>query len=84
MRQPDVPDDWKLLTVKQAAARLGCCVTNVYALIASGALAVVQVGRRKGYRVDLRDLDDFVQQRKFCLQPATPPPPKAPLKHLKL
>lgn len=84
MKSPNAPGEWKLLTVKQAAAWLGCSAANVYALISTGALAVVQVGSRKGYRVDLRDLDAFVQQRKFCLQPAKAPPPKAPLKHLKL
>jgi excisionase family DNA binding protein len=84
MKRIDVQAEAKLLSVKQSATWLGCSVANVYALIASGALAVVQVGARKGYRVDRCDLEAFVQQRKFCLQRAEPPPPQKPLKHLKL
>jgi excisionase family DNA binding protein len=58
----------QLLTVKQAAERLCCSAANVYTLIETGALAFVQVGHRKGYRIDLRDLDAFVHDRKFRLQ----------------
>lgn len=61
-------NDLQLLTVKQAAAKLCCSVANVYALIESGSLAIVTVGKRKGYRIDLRDLDSFVQGRKIRYQ----------------
>lgn len=75
----------QLLTVKQAAERLCCSAANVYTLIEAGSLAVVQVGHRKGYRIDLRDLDAFVHDRKFQLQ--SPVHAKAPsslrLKHLR-
>lgn len=76
----------QLLTVKQAAERLSCSAANVYTLIETGALAVVQVGCRKGYRIDLRDLDSFVYDRKFRVQTASPVKPASPtrLKHLRM
>ena len=76
--------DVQLLTVKQAAFRLCCSAANVYGLIETGVLGVVQVGKRKGYRIDLRDLDAFVQNRKFRFQAPQAAAPKRTLKHLKL
>lgn len=75
--------DLQLLTIKQAANRLCCSAANVYALIETGVLAVVQVGRRKGYRIDLRDLEAFIQSRKFRYE--APPVTKRTkaLKHLR-
>lgn len=79
------PDDrLQLLSVKQAAVRLCCSAANVYSLIEGGELAVVRVGRQKGYRIDLRDLDAFIADRKFRIGKVAPPPRRTTLKHLKL
>ncbi|HMP06201.1 MAG TPA: helix-turn-helix domain-containing protein [Lacipirellulaceae bacterium] len=79
------PDDrLQLLSVKQAAARLCCSAANVYGLIETGVLPVVRVGRHKGYRLDLRDLDAFIAERKFRIGQAASPPRRTKLKHLKL
>lgn len=76
-------DDFQLLTIKQTAALLSCSPANVYGLIETGSLPVVQVGRAKGYRIDPRDLDGFVQERKFKFRAASAPLPRTPLKHLR-
>lgn len=73
-----------LVTVREAAERLACSPANVYALIESGELAVVPVGRRKGYRIDLRDLDTFVRERKFKFETPAPKAQPVRLKHLRL
>jgi len=75
--------DLQLLTVKQTAKRLCCSLANVYALIDAGALAIVQVGKSKGYRIDLRDLEAFVCRRKFRFQVSQPRSKPISLKHLK-
>lgn len=77
-------DRLQLLSVRQTAARLHCSAANVYALIEGGELPVVRVGRQKGYRIDLRDLDSFVSNRKFRLGSPKKNLPRRPLKHLKL
>ena len=79
-------NDLQLLTVKQAAEKLCCSSANVYALIESGSLAIVTVGKRKGYRIDLRDLDSFVQGRKMRYQvpQKSTSSTRVNLKHLRL
>ncbi|MCA9231061.1 MAG: helix-turn-helix domain-containing protein [Planctomycetales bacterium] len=77
-------NDLQLLTVKQAAKRLSCSVANIYALIEQGTLAVISIGKSKGYRLDTADLEDFVNQRKFRFQGPRPAAPKTKLKHIKL
>jgi hypothetical protein len=62
-------------------------VGNVYGLIERGQLAVVCVGRRKGYRIDGRDLEAFIDHRRVLLREPTAdrravPSPR--LKHLEL
>ena len=75
-----------LLTVRQTAQLIGCSVTNVYALIAAGELPVIAIGKSRGYRIDLRDVEGFLQRRKFCKDGPSPMTPTARprLKHLKL
>ena len=81
----DDNDAPRLLTVREAAAWLACSQANVYALVEKGDLPVVPVGRRKGYRFDRRDLEAFVEQRKFRYAPAPPRPATKPrLRHLRL
>jgi excisionase family DNA binding protein len=83
MRTTDRDDDLLLLTIKQVAARLGCSMANVYLLVAGGELPVVRVGRFKGYRVDYRDLESFVNDRKFRYAAQAPRPARLKLKHLR-
>jgi hypothetical protein len=64
--------------------RMGCSPANVYALIVAGELAIVQVGRRKGYRIDLRDLAKFIDSRKFRSAARSPVQRPARLRHIKL
>jgi excisionase family DNA binding protein len=76
----------QLLTVREAAVVLRCSATNVYSLIDNGELPFVRVGNAKGYRIDPRDIDEFIQQRKQAKAGSrvngTPARPK--LKHIKL
>ncbi len=83
MRQTDSADEFHLLTIKQAAQRLSCSAACVYALVASGELPVVRIGLQKGYRVDIRDLDAFVSDRKFRYRSEAVRIPKAKFKHLR-
>lgn len=76
-------DELQLLTVRQTASRLGCSAANVYSLIECGDLPIVRVGRHKGYRVDIRDLDGFIYGRKFRYQGPMLKPSQTRLKHLK-
>lgn len=75
----------RLLTIKEVAQLLGCSEANVYALKTVGELPFVQIGIRKGYRIDSRDLDLFIERRKT--QSEVPAPRKGPiprLKHIRL
>lgn len=77
--------DRRLLTIKEVAQFLGCSEANIYALKTAGELPFVQVGVRKGYRIDSRDLDVFLERRKT--QSETPAPRKVQtprLKHIRL
>lgn len=58
----------KLLTIAQAADLLTCSPATVYALIDSGQLPVVSIGKSKGYRIDPSDLDAFILERKFTFR----------------
>ena len=76
----------KLCSVREAAQRLGCSATNIYALIDSGELPFVRIGKAKGYRIDTNDLDAFIEARKQTKQGTrrnrVPRLPR--LKHIKL
>lgn len=76
----------QLCTVRETARRLSCSVTNVYALLDSGQLPFVCVGNAKGYRIDLRDIEAFIDQRKRAKVPAETRsvPVRVSLKHLRL
>ena len=71
MLQNPSSEDFRLLTNKQAAQRLCCSAACVYSLIATGELPIVRIGPQKGYRVDVRDLDAFISDRKFRYRPET-------------
>jgi excisionase family DNA binding protein len=83
VRTSDITEVFCLLTIKQAAQRLSCSAACVYALVASGELPVVRIGLHKGYRVDIRDLDAFVSDRKFRYRPEPVRIPKVKFKHLR-
>ena len=77
-------EEFFLLTIKETAQRLCCKRANVYALIANGELPVVRIGMQKGYRVDVRDLDAFISDRKFRYRPQAARVPRPKLKHLRV
>ena len=74
----------RLLTVTETAQQLCCSATNVYSLIDSGLLPVVRVGNAKGYRIDPRDLDQFINERKEAKTRVgrRPTPSQPKLKHI--
>jgi excisionase family DNA binding protein len=76
--------DRRLLTIKQTAKQLACSQANVYTLVEAGELPFVRVGRRKGLRIDTKDLEDFIRSRKVQYEQARPTPPRPRLKHIKL
>jgi len=76
-------EEFCLLTIKETAQRLCCSAACVYALVASGELPVVRIGLQKGYRVDVRDLDAFVSDRKFRYRPQVAQLPRPKLTHLR-
>jgi excisionase family DNA binding protein len=84
-KQPQSRVPSRLLTVAEAAQFLGCSETNVYALIDSGDLPFVSIGKRKGYRLDQMDLEAFIDRRKRSKAVASPMKmPRPKLKHIRL
>lgn len=55
----------RLLNVPQTAAYLGCPVWTVRTLIWSRQIPVIKVG--KGYLIDIRDLDAWIERTKATL-----------------
>ena len=76
--------DIQLLTVKQTAEVLRCAPATVYELIRTGELVVTRIGREKGYRIDAKDLAQFVTSRKFSFQPQPRQAKNRTLRHLRL
>jgi excisionase family DNA binding protein len=62
----------KLLTVEEAAKILRVDPKTVYRLISDNELKAALIGRV--YRIDVKDLDDFIHKSKIKVQ-------KAPKKH---
>ena len=58
----------RLMTISQTAEHLNCSEATVYTLIKKGALMAVSVGTAKGYRIDPRDLEQFIESRKTARQ----------------
>ncbi len=73
-----------LLTIKQAAKRLACSEANLYAFLEQGQLPYLTIGKRKGYRIDPPDLDDFIKNQKVQRDASKPRSPRPRLKHIKL
>ena len=76
----------QLLTIADVARVLACSEANVYAIIESGALPYLTIGKSKGYRVDQQDLAEFIQSRKKGKQGVEDkaPRPRPRLRHLKV
>ena len=76
----------RLLTITEAAEFLGCSRANVYGLIDAGELPVIAIGKSRGYRIDRRDIEEFLQRRKVHKMGREPrrPAPRPRLKHIKL
>jgi excisionase family DNA binding protein len=73
-----------LLTITETAEFLGCSRANVYALIDVGDLPVISIGKSRGYRVDRRDLENFLQIRKKQKAAVPVKLPRLKLKHIRL
>ncbi len=75
-----------LLSVNETASFLGCSRATIYGLINSGELPVIAIGKSRGYRIDRRDLDEFLRRRKFRREIEKPaaPAPRPRLKHIRL
>lgn len=75
----------RLLTVTEAAVFLGCSRANVYGLIEDGELPVIAIGKSRGYRLDRRDIEEFLQRRKVQKVSDKPARPayRPQLKHIK-
>lgn len=74
-----------MLTVKQAAARLGVSPATVYGLCQRRRLSHVRIGLGRGaVRIDEGDLENYVRTAK--VQPSTPAlsPPRESFKHLRI
>ncbi len=72
-----------LLNVRQVANHLGCSVANVYALMNRGNLPFVSIGKSKGYRVKVEDLQAFIAGRSIQHELPKPTSRRPRLKHLK-
>ena len=55
------------VNVQTAAARLGCTVSWVYKLVASGRLVAFRIGSRKGLQVTMRSIEDYLASRRVDL-----------------
>jgi excisionase family DNA binding protein len=74
-----------LLTVKEAAARLGISPGLVYSLISGRKLRFVRVGNGRGrIRVPEDAIDEYLARSTFAPQEPKPVPARVRLKHLKL
>ena len=81
-----ISDCIKLLTIAEVAELLGCSSANVYRLIDTGELPVITVGQSRGYRIDRRDIEEFLNRRKTrnVRDKAPAPTPRPRLKHIRL
>jgi excisionase family DNA binding protein len=74
----------RLLSVAETANVLGCSIANVYSLLEAGDLPFVSIGVHKGYRIDLRDLESFIESRKTRKSAHQNRQPRPALKHIRL
>ena len=60
--EKDLLTDRKL-DVSAAARVLGCSVSTIYRLMHTGQLKYIRVGPRKGYKIPLSALQEFIEKR---------------------
>ena len=72
----------KLLTIAEAAEALSASKSLIYQLVERGDLPYVPVGTAKGYRIDLKDLEQFINRRKVRCEGGKEVLPRPRLKHL--
>ena len=71
-----------MLTVKQAAQKMGVCEAIVYACCANGSLPHYRIGRKRGkILISEADIEAFLQQNR--VEKKEPEPVKAPAVHYK-
>lgn len=83
---PGRSENYTLLTVKDAAARLNVSAATVYALIDSGKLSCHRIGVGRGViRISEADITAYLSDCHLEItgKPA-PRPPRQKLKHIKL
>jgi excisionase family DNA binding protein len=74
-----------LLTVKQAAGRLGVKPGLIYSLVAGRKLRFVRVGNGRGrIRIPSDAIDEYLARATFAPREEHQPPVRVRLKHLKL
>ncbi len=74
-----------MLTVKQAAARLGVSPGLVYSLVAGRKLRFVCIGNGRGrIRVPTDAIDEYLTRSTFAPQEPKEPSGRVRLKHLRL
>ena len=75
-----------MLTVKQAAQRLGVSPTTVYGLCQRRLLPHIRIGLGRGaVRIREEDLEEYVRGATVRPQaPALPSPPRGQFKHLRV
>jgi len=64
--QQDLLEERKL-DVSAAAKALGCSVATVYRLMHLGELKFIRTGPRKGYKIPISELREFVKRRTSSL-----------------
>ena len=71
----------QLLTIPDAAERLGCSEMHIYRMVSSGELRAVDISqkgaRKSKTRIRSDDLDAYIEARTRCAPPARPGTPAA-------
>lgn len=66
-----------MLRLREVAERLGCSISNVYALKDAGLLAVIRTGAGgKGFVVEEAELERFIRERREHPGKSAPPASK--------
>ena len=61
-KRPDIEVQPRFFTLEQTATYLNVSVPQVYALVRSGGLPAIKIGRGGIWRVDRRQLDDYLER----------------------
>jgi excisionase family DNA binding protein len=55
----------KTLNAQQAAAMIPCSRSHVYRLLESGEITGYYTGNRRGLRVIVKSVEEFIERRKY-------------------